>query len=160
VLGCVFDAGPGAVFCGHDALDRFGVEVARGKGILDVVELGSELVQALVRLVEATHIYTQLYARWIRPQPLLKFLADHKLTGGLRVRASSDTGVILMSEGQLVGAYTGNPREVSADADDVLAQCEDSEAMIEVKAISNGPIEPLDVSDIIAHTSPPPAGLT
>jgi hypothetical protein len=154
-LECVFDAGPDAAMYGNGTLQRFGFEVARGKGVLDLVELASELVQALVRLIEAAPIYTQLCARSINPQGLLRFLADHKLTGGLIVRAGSDTGVIMMSDGQLVGAYTGRSRRASDNTDGVLALCEDPEAMIEVKAISNVPIEPLDVSDVVGDTGPP-----
>jgi hypothetical protein len=154
-LECVFDTGPDAAKYGNGTLQRFGFEVAQGKGVLDVVELGSELVQALVRLIEAAPIYTQLCARWVNPQGLLGFLAARKVTGGLIVRAGSDTGVIMMSHGQLVGAYTGKSREASDTADGVLALCEDLEAMIEVRAISNAPIEPLDVSDVMRPTGLP-----
>ena len=83
------------------------------------------------------------------------------------MRARSGTGVIILDDGQLAGAYTSKSREVSPNADGVLSLCDDPEAMIEVKAASDAPHEPLDVSEVTGQhrggpspgwgQSPPPA---
>jgi hypothetical protein len=147
-LECVFDSGQDPVLQGKQALQYFSQEVARGQGVLDVVGLNPELVEGLFHVTVAQPIYTQLFAGWIDLEAFLQFLADRKLTGSLTVRARSGTGVIILDDGQLAGAYTSKSREVSANADGVLSLCDDPEAMIEVKAASDEPHEPLDVSEV------------
>jgi Domain of unknown function (DUF4388) len=147
-LECVFDGGQDPVEQGKVALQHFSQEVARGQGVLDVVGLNPELVEGLFHVTVAQPIYTQLFAGWIDLEAFLQFLADRKLTGSLTVRARSGTGVIILDDGQLAGAYTSKSREVSANADGVLSLCDDPEAMIEVKAASDAPHEPLDVTEV------------
>src|SRR5262249_33831021 len=65
-------------------------------------------------------------------------------------RAATGTGVIILKEGKLAGAYTSESREVAERADAVLALCRDPGAMIEVKARVEARHEPLDVADIVA----------
>jgi hypothetical protein len=166
-LECVFDGGQDPVVQGKVALQYFSQEVARGQGVLDVVGLNPELVEGLFHVTVAQPIYTQLFAGWIDLEAFLQFLADRKLTGSLTVRARSGTGVIILDDGQMAGAYTSKSREVSANADGVLSLCDDPEAMIEVKAASDAPHEALDVSEVTGQRrgvsssgwgqSPPPA---
>jgi hypothetical protein len=173
-LECVFDGGQDPIEQGKVALQYFSQEVARGQGVLDVVGLNPELVEGLFHVTVAQPIYTQLFAGWIDLEAFLQFLADRKLTGSLTVRARSGTGVIILDDGQMAGAYTSKSREVSANADGVLSLCDDPEAMIEVKAASDAPHEVLDVSEVTgqrrgvsatgwgqapppAATAPPPA---
>jgi hypothetical protein len=169
-LECVFDAGQDPVEQGKVALQHFSQEVSRGQGVLDVVGLNPELVEGLFHVTVAQPIYSQLFAGWIDLEAFLQFLADRKLTGSLTVRARNGTGVIILDDGQLAGAYTSKSREVSNNADGVLSLCEDPEAMIEVKAASDAPHQPLDVSEVTgqrrglsqgtwgqAPVSPPPA---
>jgi hypothetical protein len=132
-----------------------------------VVGLNPELVEGLFHVTVAQPIYTQLFAGWIDLEAFLQFLADRKLTGSLTVRARSGTGVIILDDGQLAGAYTSKSREVSPNADGVLSLCDDPEAMIEVKAASDTPHEALDVSEVTGQRrgvsatgwgqAPPPA---
>jgi hypothetical protein len=166
-LECIFDGGQDPIEQGKTALQYFSQEVARGQGVLDVVGLNPELVEGLFHVTVAQPIYTQLFAGWIDLEAFLQFLADRKLTGSLTVRARSGTGVIILDDGQLAGAYTSKSREVSPNADGVLSLCDDPEAMIEVKAASDEPHEPLDVSEVTGQRrgvpstgwgqSPPPA---
>jgi len=102
---------------------------------------------------------------------LLKFLSDRKLSGSVMIRATAGTGVIILSEGELAGAYTSESRDISDKPDRALALCDDPNAMIEVKSADATKHPPLDVDEVVAgHRSgsrnpapapaaePPPAG--
>jgi hypothetical protein len=151
VLECVYDAGddPNAEL-GKQALIHFNEEVNRGQGVLDVVGLTPELVDGLFELTVAQPVYTELYASWVDVPALLRFLEERRLSGTLTVRATTGTGVIILKEGKIAGAYTSESREVAERADSVLALCRDPGAMIEVKARLDSTHEPLDVADIVA----------
>ncbi|HSR23810.1 MAG TPA: DUF4388 domain-containing protein [Candidatus Eisenbacteria bacterium] len=151
VLECVYDAGddPNAEL-GKLALIHFNEEVNRGQGVLDVVGLTPELVDGLFELTVAQPVYTELYASWVDVPALLRFLEERRLSGTLTVRATTGTGVIILKEGKIAGAYTSESREVAERADSVLALCRDPGAMIEVKARIETRHEPLDVGDIVA----------
>jgi Domain of unknown function (DUF4388) len=151
VLECVYDAGedPSAEL-GKQALIHFNEEVNRGQGVLDVVGLTPELVDGLFELTVAQPVYTELYASWVDVPALLRFLEERRLSGTLTVRATTGTGVIILKEGKIAGAYTSESREVAERADSVLALCRDPGAMIEVKARTETRHEPLDVADIVA----------
>jgi hypothetical protein len=165
VLECVYDAGDDPnPEVGKQALIHFNEEVNRGQGVLDVVGLTPELVDGLFELTVAQPVYTELYASWVDVPALLRFLEERRLSGTVTVRAATGTGVIILKEGKLAGAYTSESREVAERADSVLALCRDPGAMIEVKASSEVRHEPLDVSDIVggrrpayANSAPPPA---
>jgi hypothetical protein len=109
----------------------------------------------------AEPIYSDLYAAWVDMNALLKFLEERKLSGSLMVTAAAGTGVIILTEGKLSGAYASQSREVSSDASSVLMLCQDSNAMIEVKAASEVRGQPLDVADVVsrrpAAAAPTPA---
>lgn len=161
-LECVFDAGQDEIELGRTALQHFAQEVARGQGVLDVVGLSTELVDGLYHVTVAQPIYTQLYADWVDMSAFLKFLEERLLTGSLMVRAKEGTGVIILDNGKLAGAYTSESREVARTAEAVLALCQDPTAMIEVKAAAEVSHEPLDLSDVLgtrvaAAPPPPPA---
>jgi hypothetical protein len=150
-LECVFDGGENDFERGKAALLRFNDEVTRGQGVLDVVGLSPELVDGLYELTVAEPIYSDLYASWVDMNALLKFLEDRKLSGSLMVTAAGGTGVIILTEGKLSGAYASQSREVSNDASAVLMLCQDPNAMIEVKAASEVRGQPLDVADVVSR---------
>jgi outer membrane biosynthesis protein TonB len=155
VLECVYDAGDDPnPEVGKGALLHFNEEVNRGQGVLDVVGLTPELVDGLFELTVAQPVYTELYASWVDVPALLRFLEERRLSGTVTVRAATGTGVIILKEGKLAGAYTSESREVAERADSVLALCRDPGAMIEVKASSEVRHEPLDVSDIVGGRRP------
>jgi hypothetical protein len=156
-LECVFDAGENEFERGKAALQRFNDEVTRGQGVLDVVGLSPELVDGLYELTVAEPIYSDLYASWVDMNALLKFLEERRLSGSLMVTASAGTGVIILTEGKLSGAYASQSREVSNDASAVLMLCQDPSAMIEVKAASEVRGQPLDVADVVSRRPAPQA---
>jgi Domain of unknown function (DUF4388) len=150
-LECVFDGGENEFERGKAALQRFNDEVTRGQGVLDVVGLSPELVDGLYELTVAEPIYSDLYASWVDMNALLKFLEERRLSGSLMVTATAGTGVIILTEGKLSGAYASQSREVSNDASAVLMLCQDPQAMIEVKAASEVRGQPLDVADVVSR---------
>ena len=153
-LECVYDGGENQVERGKQALLRFNDEVTRGQGVLDVVGLSPELVDGLYELTVAEPIYTELYASWVDMNALLKFLEERKLSGSVMITANAGTGVIILTDGKLSGAYSSAAREVSDDANGVLMLCQDPGAMIEVKAASEARGEPLDVADVVGRRAP------
>lgn len=157
-LECAYDVGaePG-MSLGRQALSDFNQEVTGGQGVLDVVGLSPELVDGLYELTVAKPMYSDLFAAWVDPKALLKFLEQRKLSGSVMVRAARGTGVIILTKGKLTGAYTSDSRDISESADGVLELCEDPEAILEVKAADERPREPLDVEAVIGGRSERPA---
>ena len=155
VLECVYDAGDDPTpELGKIALIHFNEEVNRGLGVLDVVGLTPELVDGLFELTVAHPVYTELYASWVDVPALLRFLEERRLSGTVTVRGTTGTGVIILKEGKLAGAYTSESREVAERSDSVLSLCRDPGAMIEVKARIDSRHEPLDVGDIVGGRRP------
>src|SRR5207248_9991771 len=101
-----------------------------------------------------------LYAAWVDPKALLKFLEHRKLSGSVLVRAQRGTGVIISTSGKLSGAYTSDSRDIADTAHGVLELCSDPDAVLEVKAADQSPRAPLDVEGVVggrATSAPPPA---
>lgn len=158
VLECIYDRGDEPVVeLSTRGLRSLNDAVASGEGVLDVVSLSPELVEGLYQLATSDPIYTELYASWVDPRGLLEFLAGRKLTGTVMVLAKDAIGVILLSGGDLAGAYTSRSRDIADNPDDVLALCEDKDAMIEVKATDDVEHRPLDVEDVIGPRRGPSA---
>ncbi len=158
VLECVFDRGTEpTVELSMRGLRSLNDAVSSGEGVLDVVSLSAELVDGLYQLTTSDPIYTELYASWVNPRALLEFLASRKLTGTLMVLSKEAIGVILLAGGDLAGAYTSLARDISDTPDEVLALCEDSEAMIEIKATDAAEPRPLEVEDVIGPRRGPSA---
>lgn len=159
-LECAYDAGEDpALSLGTQALIEFNDAVTNGQGILDVVSLTPELVDGLYELTVAKPLYSDLYASWVDSEALLKFLEKRKLSGSMLVRSGNKTGVIILTEGQLTGAYTSDSRDIADSAEGVLKLCDDREAMIEVKASDRSQHRPLDV-DAIVGSHKVPTGTT
>lgn len=155
-LECVYDAGADPeIVLGKPALMSFNEDVTHGQGVLDVVGLSTELVDGLYELTVSKPKYSDLYASWVDMRSLLKFLNDQKLNGSVMVRSSSGTGVIILTNGRLTGAYTSESRDIADKADRVLALCEDPAAQIEVKSADGTRRPPLDVDEVVAaHRGP------
>ena len=160
-LECAYDIGaPSGVSLGSSALMDFNDEVTRGHGVLDVVALSPELVDGLYEMTVTKPLYSDLYAAWVDPKALLKFLEHRKLSGSVLVRAQRGTGVIIFTNGKLSGAYTSDSRDIADSADGVLELCSDPDAVLEVKAADQSPRAPLDVEGVVggrATSAPPPA---
>ncbi len=150
-LEAVYDGGQDSAELGTEALGHFAQEVGRGQGVLDVVALAPDLVDGLYHVTVAQSVYTQLYAGWVDMHAFLRFLEERQLTGSLMVRSPAATGVIILDEGRLAGAYTSTARQVANSTDGVLALCEDPNAMIEVKAAADERRPPLDLSQVVGQ---------
>lgn len=158
VLECIFDRGnEPTVELSTRGLRSLNRAVSNGEGLLDVVSLSPELVDGLYQLSTSDPIYTELYASWVNPRGLLEFLAARKLTGTVMVLSKAAIGVILLSGGDLAGAYTSHSRDIADSPDEVLALCDDKDAMIEVKATDDVEHRPLDVEEVIGPRRGPGA---
>src|SRR5260370_38824649 len=78
---------------------------------------------------------------------LLKLLSDRRLSGSVMIRAAAGTGVIILSEGELAGAYPSESRDISDKPDPALPPCDDPKAMIEVKSADATKHPPLDADE-------------
>jgi hypothetical protein len=156
-LECMYDgaAEPGGMMLGKTALHQFNEDVTSGHGVLDVIGLSPELVDGLYELTVSKPMYTELYAAWVDVKALLKFLSDRKLSGSVMIRSGGGTGVIILSEGELAGAYTSESRDISDKPDRALALCDDPGAMIEVKSADMTKHPPLDVDEVVASQRGP-----
>jgi len=150
-LECMYDgaADASSLVLGKQALQRFNDDVTSGHGVLDVVGLSPELIDGLYELTVSRPMYTELYAAWVDMKALLKFLSDRKLSGSVMIRSAAGTGVIILSGGELAGAYTSESRDISDKPDRALALCDDPAAMIEVKSADTTKHPPLDVDEIV-----------
>ena len=169
-LECMYDEGDTAgLVLGKQALSKFNDDVTGGHGVLDVVGLSPELIDGLYELAVSRPMYTELYASWVDMKALLKFLDDRKLKGSVMIRAGGGTGVIILDDGEVAGAYTSESRDISDKPDRALALCEDPNAMIEIKSADSTTHTPLDIDEIVAgqragraaapapvQTAPPP----
>jgi len=151
-LECMYDGVGEAqgLVLGKQALHQFNEDVTGGHGVLDVVGLSPELIDGLYELTVSRPMYTELYAGWVDMRALLKFLSDRKLSGSVMIRAAAGTGVIILSDGDLAGAYTSESRDISDKPDRALALCDDPNAMIEVKSADTTKHPPLDVDEVVA----------
>ena len=156
-LECIYDgaAEPGGLMLGKTALHQFNQDVTTGHGVLDVVGLSPELIDGLYELTVSKPMYTELYAAWVDMKALLKFLSDRKLSGSVMIRSTGGTGVIILSDGELAGAYTSESRDISDKPDRALALCDDPSAMIEVKSADATKHPPLDVDEVVASQRGP-----
>ena len=150
-LECLYDGAEaaGSLVLGKSALQQFNDDVTAGHGVLDVVGLSPELIDGLYELTVSRPMYTELYAGWVDMKALLNFLSDRKLSGSVMVRSGAGTGVIILAEGDLAGAYTSESRDIADKPDRVLALCDDPGAMIEVKAADASKHPPLDVEEVV-----------
>jgi hypothetical protein len=150
-LECMYDGAvdAGSLVLGKQALQQFNDDVTSGHGVLDVVGLSPELIDGLYELTVSRPMYTELYAAWVDMKALLKFLSDRKLSGSVMIRSAAGTGVIILSDGDLAGAYTSESRDISDKPDRALALCDDPAAMIEVKSADTTKHPPLDVDEIV-----------
>ena len=151
-LECLYDgtAEASGLVLGKSALQQFNDDVTAGHGVLDVVGLSPELIDGLYELTVSRPMYTELYAGWVDMKALLNFLSERKLSGSVMVRSGAGTGVIILAEGELAGAYTSESRDISDKPDRVLSLCDDPAAMIEVKAADTTKHPPLDVDEVVA----------
>src|SRR5256885_1895125 len=129
-----FYDGGAVVSTGRTAFSLFKNDVDRGEGSMDVIELSSEVVTAIYQLLTAPTILQGLLARFVDIRALLQYLQEEKIHGSLLVRAPEEMGIILLRDGQLLGAFTRGQPQLMQDPEIVTRLCADSKTRIEVKA--------------------------
>ena len=163
-----FYDGGAVVSTGRTAFSLFKNDVDRGEGSMDVIELSAEVVTAIYQLLTAPTILQGLLARFVDIRALLQYLQEEKIHGSLLVRAPEEMGIVLLRDGQLLGAFTRGQPQLMQDPEIVTRLCADSKTRIEVKAVADLE-EPASVSleEMLAMTpsvaatvyrpAPPPA---
>jgi hypothetical protein len=153
-----FYDGGAVVSTGRTAFSLFKNDVDRGEGSMDVIELSSEVVTAIYQLLTAPTILQGLLARFVDIRALLQYLQEEKIHGSLLVRAPDEMGIVLLRDGQLLGAFTRGQPQLVQDPEIVTKLCADSKTRIEVKAVADLE-EPASVSleEMLAITPSMPA---
>src|SRR5437762_770945 len=153
-----FYDGGAVVSTGRTAFSLFKNDVDRGEGSMDVIELTAEVVTAIYQLLTAPTILQGLLARFVDIRALLQYLQEEKIHGSLLVRAPDEMGIVLLRDGQLLGAFTRGQPQLMQDPEIVTRLCADPKTRIEVKAVADLE-EPASVSleEMLAMTPSVPA---
>jgi hypothetical protein len=153
-----FYDGGAVVSTGRTAFSLFKNDVDRGEGSMDVIELSAEVVTAIYQLLTAPTILQGLLARFVDIRALLQYLQEEKIHGSLLVRAPEEMGIVLLRDGQLLGAFTRGQPLLVQDPEIVTRLCADSKTRIEVKAVADLE-EPASVSleEMLAMTPSVPS---
>jgi hypothetical protein len=115
-----------------------------GKGGLDVIDLAGETVEALAQLLTAPLLYTGLIGRFINFDSLIGFLTEEGVEGAVLVVGGTDIGIILLSRGKVLGAYTQTNPSLNTATTGVGKIAAEKAARIEVKS-GTGAVVPIDV---------------
>ncbi|TMF48236.1 MAG: hypothetical protein E6I24_05905, partial [Chloroflexi bacterium] len=132
-----FYDGGAVVSTGRTAFSLFKNDVDRGEGSMDVIELTAEVVTAIYQLLTAPTILQGLLARFVDVRALLQYLQEEKIHGSLLVRAPEEMGIVLLRDGQLLGAFTRGQPQLMQDPEIVTRLCADAKTRIEVKAVAD-----------------------
>lgn len=132
-----FYDGGAVVTTGRTAFSLFKNDVDRGEGSMDVIELSAEVVTAIYQLLTAPTILQGLLARFVDVRALLQYLQEERIHGSLLVRAPEEMGIVLLRDGQLLGAFTRGQPQLVSDPEIVTRLCADSKTRIEVKAVAD-----------------------
>src|SRR5213080_4839095 len=153
-----FYDGGAVVSTGRTAFSLFKNDVDRGEGSMNVIELTAEVVTAIYQLLTAPTILQGLLARFVDIRALLQYLQEEKIHGSLLVRAPDEMGIVLLRDGQLLGAFTRGQPQLMQDPEIVTRLCADSKTRIEVKAVADLE-EPASVSleEMLAMTPSVPS---
>jgi cell division septation protein DedD len=121
-----------------------------GTGGLDVIDLAGETVEALAQLLTAPLLYTGLLGRFINFESLIGFLTEEGVEGAVLVVGSADIGIILLSGGKVLGAYTQTNPALNTATTGVAKIAADKAARIEVKS-GVGSVVPIDVENALSR---------
>jgi hypothetical protein len=127
------EAGPDGSAHGEEAFSIFRRRMDTGEGLLDVVELDSDTVTSIARLLTGPPLFSGLLARFVNFPALLEYLAEEKLDGSVIVVGGSQTGVILLKQGDVLAAYTAESPTPQTGTDEVAALASERPARIEVR---------------------------
>ncbi len=132
------EAGADGAAHGEEAFTEFRRGMDTGDGLIDVVELDSDTVTSVARLLTGPPLFTGLLARFVNFPALLEYLAEERLEGSVIVVGGSETGVILLKQGSVLAAYTATSRAPQTSTDAVAALAAERPARIEVRGDDSG----------------------
>jgi hypothetical protein len=121
-----------------------------GTSTLDVIDLAGDTVDALAHLLTAPLMYTGLLGRFVNFEALLAHLTEERIEGAVVVVGADDVGIILLSQGQLLGAYTKSNPALSNAATGVGKIASENGARIEVKS-GAGAVSAIDVERALSR---------
>ena len=127
------EAGDDGSAHGEDAFNIFRRGMDTGEGLIDVVELDSDTVTSVARLLTGPPLFAGLLARFVNFPALLEYLAEERLDGSVIVVGGTETGVILLKEGSVLAAYTADSRTPQTGTESVAALATERPARIEVR---------------------------
>lgn len=123
---------------GEEAFTLFRRGMDTGDGLIDVVELDSDTVSSVARLLTGPALFTGLLARFVNFPALLEYLAEERVDGSVIVVGGTETGVILLKQGSVLGAYTAGSRTPQTSTEAVAALASERPARIEVRGDDSG----------------------
>ncbi len=127
------EAGDDGAAHGEEAFTIFRRGMDTGDGLIDVVELDSDTVTSVARLLTGPPLFTGLLARFVNFPALLEYLAEERLDGSVIVVGGTETGVILLKQGSVLAAFTAGSRTPQTSTDSVAALASERPARIEVR---------------------------
>ena len=107
---------------------------------LTVLTYRPEVAAALGQLVNLPERFERMHGSFVDFPSLLGFLERESANGGVRITTRDDTGVVLLRNGRVLGAYTTRKPELE-DADVLfdLAKASDAEIDVHVGALQVPP---------------------
>lgn len=103
---------------------------------LTVLAYRAEVAAALGQFVNLPERFERMHGSFVDFPALLAFLGREQASGGVRITTGSDTGVVLLRNGSVLGAYTRQRPELD-DAEVVfeLARAHDAEIDVHVGSL-------------------------
>jgi hypothetical protein len=132
------EAGDDGTAHGEEAFSIFRRGMDTGDGLIDVVELDSDTVTSVARLLTGPPLFTGLLGRFVNFPALLEYLAEERLDGSIIIVGGTETGVILLKAGSVLAAYTAGSRTPQTSTDAVAALASERPARIEVRGDDSG----------------------
>jgi hypothetical protein len=146
------EAGQDGSAHGEEAFVIFRRQMDTGEGLLDVVDIDSETVTSIARLLTGPPLFAGLLARFVNFPALLEYLAEENLDGSVIVVGGSQTGVILLKEGSVLAAYTADSPSPQTGTDEVAALASERPARIEVRG-DDSSREGIDAEAVLSRPS-------
>ena len=135
---------------GSGAFQAIRRSMEAGTGTLDVVDLADDTVEALARLLSAPLLYTGLLGCFVNFDALLGHLTEEKVDGAVVVIGADDIGIILLREGQVLGAYTRSNPALNTATSSVARVAGEKAARIEVNS-GGGAVSAIDFESALSR---------